>query len=97
MISSHLILALFLMTQAFDGLFTYTAVRADGLQAEGNVILATWMSLVGPFPALFGAKLLAAGCGVLLYKLGVHRTLALLTALYVIAAVGPWILLIRQY
>jgi len=97
MISSHLILALFLVTQAFDGLFTYTAVRADGLQAEGNMLLATWMALVGPAPALFVAKLLAALCGVLLYKHGVHRTLALLTALYAVAAIGPWILLIRQY
>ena len=97
MVSSHLILALFLMTQAFDGLFTYTAVRADGLQAEGNFLLVSWMALVGPAPALFGAKLLAAACGVLLYKYGVHRTLALLTALYIVAAVGPWIILIRQY
>jgi Domain of unknown function (DUF5658) len=97
MVSSHLILALFLAAQAFDGLFTYTAVRADGLQAEGNIILATWMALIGPAPALFGAKLLATACGVLLYKHGVHRTLALLTALYAVAAVGPWIVLIRQY
>jgi hypothetical protein len=97
MVGSHLILALFLVTQAFDGLFTYTAVRADGLQAEGNILLATWMALVGPASAVVGAKLLAAGCGLLLYKHGVHRTLALLTFFYLVAAVGPWILLIRQY
>jgi len=97
MVGPHLVLALFLMTQAFDGLFTYTAVRADGLQAEGNMLLVTWMALIGPGLALFGAKLLAGACGVVLYRHGVHRTLALLTAFYVIAAVGPWILLIRQY
>ena len=67
------------------------------MQAEGNFLLVSWMALVGPAPALFGAKLLAAARGVLLYKCGVHRTLAVLTALYVVAAVGPWIVLILQY
>jgi hypothetical protein len=32
------------------------------------------------------------GCGVLLYIRGIHRTLALLTAVYAVGAVGPWML-----
>lgn len=94
MIASRAVLLLFLMAQACDGLFTYAAVQAHGLAAEGNVLLATWMALVGPAPALVGAKTLAAACGILLYLKGIHRTLALLTAFYAVGAVGPWIIVI---
>ena len=57
---SRLMLLLFLTAQGFDGLFTYIAVHAYGLDAEGNVLIATWMGLVGPGAALFGAKAVAA-------------------------------------
>ena len=90
--ASRLVLLLFLASQLCDGMLTYLAVRSHGIAAEGNMLLATWMALVGPAPTLFAAKMLAAACGVLLYVRGVHRTLALLTVLYAIGAVGPWIL-----
>ena len=90
---SRLVLLAFLLAQACDGIFTYLAVRADGIGAEGNMLLATWMTLVGPAPTLFAAKSLAAACGVLLYARGVHRILAILTILYAIGAVGPWIMI----
>jgi hypothetical protein len=90
---SRLVLLLFLTVQACDGIFTYVAVGTYGVAAEGNLLLATWMVLVGPTPALVGAKLLAMLCGVLLYIRGIHRTLAILTALYAIGAVGPWMML----
>ena len=57
---SRLMLLLFLTAQGFDGLFTYIAVHAYGVHAEGNVLIATWMALVGPGAALFGAKTVAA-------------------------------------
>ena len=91
MVASRAVLMLFLAAQACDGVFTYAAVSAYGLAAEGNQLLATWMALVGPAPALVGAKTLAAACGVLLYIKGIHRTLAVLTVLYTVGAVGPWI------
>lgn len=93
----RLTILLFLVAQVFDGLFTYTAVQAFGLDAEGNVLLATWMALVGPAPALLAAKLLAAACGVLLYMRGVHRTLAMLTVLYAVGAIGPWMMIFARY
>jgi len=95
MLVSRVVLCLFLLTQAGDGLLTYTAVRAYGIAAEGNMVLATWMALVGPFPALFAAKLLAASGGVLLYARGIHRTLAILTLFYVFGAIGPWIVVLQ--
>jgi hypothetical protein len=94
MIASRAILLLFLTAQACDGLLTYAAIQAHGLAAEGNVLLATWMALVGPAPALVGAKTLAAACGILLYLKGIHRTLAVLTAVYAVGALGPWIFVI---
>lgn len=93
---SRLVLLLFLIAQLCDGLFTYVAVSAFGLAAEGNLLLATWMGLVGPAPALLGAKMLAVGCGILLYIKGVHRTLALLTIFYAVGAVGPWLLVLSR-
>jgi hypothetical protein len=93
---ARLVLLLFLAAQGWDGIFTYVAVAAHGIGAEGNAILATWMGLVGPAPALLGAKLLAACCGILLYALGVHRVLATLTLLYALAAIAPWMLVFRS-
>ena len=91
MVTSQLVLAIFLVAQAYDGLFTYVAVTSYGIVAEGNVLLATWIAWVGPGPAIVGAKLLAASCGVLLYCLGVRRALFALTLFYGAAAIAPWL------
>jgi hypothetical protein len=94
--TSRLILWLFLLAQVLDGAFTYVAVGTHGVMAEGNVLVATWMALVGPGAALMGAKSLAAACGVLLYGVGKQRVLFALTVFYAVAAVGPWMLLLPQ-
>ncbi|HET7218219.1 MAG TPA: hypothetical protein VFJ02_09220 [Vicinamibacterales bacterium] len=97
MVLSRVMLLLFLAAQGFDGLFTYAAVSAYGLHAEGNVIIATWMAIVGPAAALFGAKTVAGACGVFLYLRGMHRTLSLLTAVYGVAAIGPWLMVFLRH
>lgn len=94
---SRVTLLVFLALQGFDGLFTYTAVHAYGMHAEGNVLIATWMTLVGPTLALFGAKTVASACGILLYVRGMHRTLSMLTGLYVIGAIGPWMMVFVRH
>lgn len=86
---------MFLVAQACDGFFTYVAVEAYGHMAEGNMLLETWMRLVGPEPAIVGAKLLAGGCGLFLYCLGLHRVLFGLTLFYGVAAIGPWLVTLR--
>ena len=48
-------LAIFIVFQLADGVFTYAAVDRFGLQAEGNPILATWIMIAGAWPAVFGA------------------------------------------
>jgi hypothetical protein len=97
MVLSRVMLLLFLTAQGFDGLFTYTAVHAYGLHAEGNILIATWIGLVGPAAALFGAKAVAAACGLLLYARGMHRTLSLLTVLYLFGAIGPWMMVFVKH
>jgi hypothetical protein len=90
----RLVFAVFLVFQAADGLMTYGAVSIYGRLAEGNPLLLTWIHLVDAGPALFGAKLLASGCGAFLYTLGLTRILASLTALYFFGAVLPWLRLL---
>jgi hypothetical protein len=88
---SRLILLLFLVAQLADGVFTYVAVSSMGLAAEGNVILAVWMAIIGPAPTLLVAKAVAASAGILVYRHGFHGVLATLTAVYALFAVGPWV------
>jgi len=88
----RLILAVFLLAQLFDGLLTYLAVAVLGVTDEGNLLLATAMEAAGAGPALFTAKALAAGCGVVLYIRGYHGVLGALTGLYFAAAITPWLI-----
>ena len=87
----RLMLLLFLVAQVCDGIFTYVAVSAVGLHAEGNALLAAWMGLVGPAATLVAAKSVAACAGLLVYYRGLHGLLAGLTVFYAAAAVGPWL------
>ena len=88
----RLTLALFLVAQVFDGIFTYVAIGIHGPEVEGNALLAAWIVLVGPAAALIAAKTAASLCGVLLYVRGIHRGLLIMTILYAVAAIGPWML-----
>jgi hypothetical protein len=89
-------LAIFVLLQLADGLLTYAAVSRFGIGVEGNPIVATWIVLTGAAPALVGAKMLACGCGAVLYAAGVHRILAALSAFYFVAAVVPWLQIMTQ-
>jgi hypothetical protein len=89
--SPRLILAIFLVAQAFDGLLTYAAVSVLGVVEEGNVLLAMMMDAAGAGPTLVAAKVIAAGCGVLLYVRGFHSVLGVLTGLYMLGAITPWL------
>lgn len=87
----RLLLLIFVVFQIADGLMTYAAVQAFGIQAEGNPLLVTWMQFAGPGNTLLGAKLVACLCGAILYALGVFRILAVLTLFYAAAAIVPWL------
>jgi hypothetical protein len=81
---------MFLIAQALDGVFTYVGMAAYGPSIEANPILLWLMQHFGQGPALAGAKMTAAGLGIILHLIAVHRAVALLTLLYVAAALLPW-------
>jgi uncharacterized membrane protein len=85
------VIVLFLLAQAADGVMTYVGVSTLGVHLEANPLLALLMNLFGQGAAVATAKLVAAGLGISLHLLGVHRVLAVLTGVYLLAAVFPWI------
>ena len=88
---SRLTLLVFLTFQIADGAITYGATSIFGTPAEGNPILATWMQIAGIGPTLVAAKLVACGCGLLLYYRRGYAVLAALTVSYGLGAVLPWL------
>jgi hypothetical protein len=94
MLGHEIVFAAFLLTQILDGILTYVGVSLFGIAAEGNPILAWLMASYGEVIALTAAKGVAALCGVALYALAVDRLLAMLTLVYIGAAVVPWTLVL---
>jgi uncharacterized membrane protein len=85
------VIVLFFLTQALDGALTYVGVSMMGHDIEGNPLLRWLMVATGQGAALALAKFSAAGFGIVLHLHSVHRAVALLTLLYVTAAVVPWV------
>jgi hypothetical protein len=92
-------IVLFLVMQGLDGVFTYVGLTVYGPSIEANPLLGWLMHAFGPGPALAGAKLTAAGLGIILHLVAVHRAVALLTVLYACAAILPWthLLFVQQW
>ena len=84
------VIVLFLLAQAADGVMTYVGVTTLDVNIEANPLLASLMVMFGQGTAVAGAKLLAAGLGISLHLVGVHRILAILTGIYMVGAVLPW-------
>jgi len=84
------VIVLFLLAQAADGVMTYVGVTTLGVHLEANPLLASLMDLFGQATAVAAAKLVASGLGISLHLIGVHRVLAILTGVYLVAAVLPW-------
>lgn len=87
-------LLLFLVAQACDGVLTYVGVTVYGPHMEGNPLISWLMAAMGDGPGVTTAKLTAGGFGIALHLSAVHKTLALLTAFYLVVAVVPWITLL---
>ncbi|MCX6550134.1 MAG: DUF5658 family protein [Acidobacteria bacterium] len=84
------VIVLFLLAQAADGVMTYVGVTTMGAEFEANPILVGLMGSFGHGATVAGAKLVAAALGISLHLIGVHRIIALLTAIYLVGAVFPW-------
>lgn len=84
------VLVVFLLSQVFDGAFTYMGVMTFGTSIEANPVIAALMVHLGHGAALMMAKLLAACLGLGLHLRGTHIAVAVLAGFYVAAAVFPW-------
>ena len=88
---ADIVVVVFLVAQACDGVFTYVGVSLYGVGIEGNPLLAWLMTSIGEGPALATAKVTASAFGIALHLTAVHRILAALSAFYVAVAILPWI------
>lgn len=93
---SDAVIAAFLAVQVLDGYLTFRGIRDLGLgvEIEGNPLVALAIGALGVRLALILVKAIASLLGVFLHARRYHRVLAALTALYVVAAIGPWIVLL---
>jgi Domain of unknown function (DUF5658) len=80
----------FLMVQALDGVLTYIGIAWWGPGIEANPIVSSAVAYAGVGPGLTATKLVAAGCGIILYVRRVHALVAFLTAVYIAVAILPW-------
>lgn len=81
----------FVVVQVLDGVMSYIGVRTFGPWIEANPIVGFYAEALGPALGFTGAKLFAVGCGTVLSMMARHGTLAVLTAVYVVFAVAPWL------
>lgn len=87
-------IVLFFTAQVMDGVLTYLGVVRFGPGVEANPLLAWMMAACGTGAALAAAKATAVGFGAMLHLLQVHVVVAALTAIYLAAAIGPWLTLL---
>jgi uncharacterized membrane protein len=91
------VLLVFLLAQASDGVLTYIGVSTYGLRMEGNPIIGWLMAAIGQGPALATAKLAAGFFGIALHLSAVHKAVAVLAFFYLTAAVIPWVAILFYF
>ena len=89
--SAHVVWLAFVVVQALDGAMSYVGVLLHGPGIEANPLVAWYLAAFGPAVGFTVAKLFAVTCGAVLYMTGRYRWVAILTVVYVIFAVGPWV------
>jgi uncharacterized membrane protein len=89
--TANLVVVVFLIAQACDGVFTYVGIRQYGPSIEANPLLSWLMDAMGQGLALTAAKATAGAFGIALHLAAVHRAVAALAGLYLVVAVIPWI------
>ena len=81
----------FVIVQALDGAMSYVGVSLHGPGIEANPLIAWYLGVFGPAVGFTMAKLFAVTCGAVLYVTARYRWVAVLTLVYLIFAVGPWV------
>ena len=81
----------FVTVQALDGAMSYVGVSLHGPDIEANPLIGWYLAAFGPAVGFTMAKLFAVTCGAVLYVTARYRWVAILTLVYLIFAVGPWV------
>jgi hypothetical protein len=90
----NVVVILFLIAQACDGVLTYVGVSVYGLHIEGNPLLAWLMAGMGSAAGVATAKAAAGAFGIALHLVSVHRIVAALAVFYLAVAIVPWVSLL---
>ena len=81
----------FVVVQILDGVMSYVGVSLYGPGIEANPLVGWYLSAFGPAVGFTAAKLFAVTCGAVLYVTARHQWVAVLTVIYLVFAVGPWV------
>ena len=84
--------ALFAAVQLADAALTANGVSRFGMSIEANPLVASYIDVWGLTAGLCAAKALAISAGAILHAAAQHLALALLTVIFVFAALVPWAL-----
>ncbi len=90
----NLVFIAFALVQIADGWMTYLGIRTYGPGIEANPLIVWYTQIFGVAAALTGAKTVAVFCGAILHLLARHIAIAFLTVTYIVAAVGPWTMIL---
>jgi hypothetical protein len=93
-LSGDATLLAFVTVQLCDGLLTYAGVQMFGPPIEANPLVHWYIGAFGAVQGLLFTKVLAVGCAAILHCAARHRTLAILTLIYLAVAVVPWVALL---
>ena len=91
---TQLLFLAFVTVQALDGAMSYVGVSLHGPSIEANPLVAWYLGAFGPAVGFTMAKLFAVTCGAVLYVTARYRWVAILTLVYIVFAVGPWVQLL---
>jgi hypothetical protein len=91
---THAILAfaLFAAVQVTDASLTAAGVSRFGVSMEANPLVAFYIDACGLMTGLFATKALAIAAGAILHASARYLALAVLTVIFVFAAIVPWAL-----
>lgn len=83
-------LILFAALQVADGMMTAAGAAQYGPSIEANPLLAFLFGVAGTSATLVSVKLFAIVCATVLHLRAKHLALAVLTVVYLVAAIVPW-------
>jgi hypothetical protein len=90
------VLVIFAAIQLADGVMTAVGAAQYGTSIEANPLLVFLFGVVGTGATIVAMKLFAILCATLLHLREKYSALAILTLVYVFAAIVPWTVILTS-